>query len=99
VAKLGRKIAAGLLGFCLALGAAPAGAIGPGDSSSPEAIQEKLDRLRVFYTEDHPEVLRLKEHLRKARDMEARKKALERAADPKQRPAIDKDFSEQESFR
>ena len=99
MASLGRKIAAVGLGLCLALGAAaPAGAIGPGDSASPEAIQKELDRLRIFYTEDHPEVRRLKEHLRKAREMKARQKALKRAADPRHRQAIDQEFNEQESF-
>jgi polysaccharide chain length determinant protein (PEP-CTERM system associated) len=43
--------------------------------SSPEGIKKRIEELRVFYTDDHPDIQRLLRHLKKAEAMEAEKKA------------------------
>lgn len=48
------------------------------DESSPDIIRSELDRLRVFYTEDHPDVKRLKYQLAVALEKaEAKRKERE----------------------
>ena len=51
-----------------------------GGESNPKAIKEKIERLKVFYTDDHPDIIRLKMHLRKAEAQEEAKKAELKAA-------------------
>ncbi|MCF8034795.1 MAG: hypothetical protein K9K66_19470 [Desulfarculaceae bacterium] len=60
--------------------------------------KKRLDKLRIMYTDDHPEVIRLQEHLRKMKTREAEKKAEERAKDPKQVQGISEDFKSSQSF-
>ena len=89
------------LALCLAWGAAlaPALAADAGEERDPQAIEKKLRELQVFYTNDHPTVIRLREHLRKARALEAEKKAEKRAKDPEALPEINRDFKASESFQ
>ena len=56
------------------IGAATSGGASEGESSA-KAIKEKIERLKVFYTDDHPDIIRLKRHLKKAEALEAAKKA------------------------
>ena len=55
-------------------GGATTGGEAEGESNS-KAIKTKIERLKVFYTDDHPDIIRLKRHLRKAEAQEAAKKA------------------------
>jgi len=55
------------------------GSGGQGDSS-PEAIKKRIEELRVFYTDDHPDIQRLLRHLKKAEALEASKEAEKKAA-------------------
>ncbi|MCB2227448.1 MAG: hypothetical protein KQH53_12285 [Desulfarculaceae bacterium] len=48
--------------------------------SSPDGIKKRIESLRVFYTDDHPDIQRLLRHLKKAEALEAEKKAREAAA-------------------
>jgi hypothetical protein len=41
----------------------------------PEAIQREIDRLRVHYTDEHPDIQRLLRHLEKAKARENAEKA------------------------
>lgn len=91
-------IPACLLACALLLAAAPARAAGPHEATTLEGAQQQLDKLSVFYRDDHPEVIRLKEHLRKMKASQAQKKALERAQDPTQSPKIEEDFKSSQSF-
>lgn len=45
--------------------------------SDPTAIKKEIERLRVFYTDDHPDIQRLKRHLRRALALQKAKKARE----------------------
>ncbi|MCF8043027.1 MAG: hypothetical protein K9K65_10250 [Desulfarculaceae bacterium] len=56
--------------FCAA---APAWAQGGDDNSSPQAIEKRLQELRVLYKDDHPEIQRYLRALEKARENEARR--------------------------
>jgi len=87
-----------LLGLGLLLAVGAGGAWAQTEDSSLEGIQKRLDELRVMYTDDHPEVMRLREHLRKAHKLEAQKKAQERADDPTMAPEVNRQFQEKESF-
>ncbi|KIX13280.1 GumC family protein [Dethiosulfatarculus sandiegensis] len=56
------------------------GAVSPGQGgqqgiseSSPQAIKKEIARLRVFYTDNHPDIQRLKRHLLKAEAQKAEK--------------------------
>ncbi|MCB2227266.1 MAG: hypothetical protein KQH53_11365 [Desulfarculaceae bacterium] len=91
-------ILACLMALGLLAAAAPALAAGPNEPNSVEDIQKQLDGLSIIYRGDHPEVIRLKEHLRKLKANQAKKKALERAQDPKQAPAIGEEFRSSQSF-
>jgi len=48
--------------------------------SSPEGIKKRIEELRVFYTDDHPDIQRLLRHLKKAEALEATKEAKKKAA-------------------
>ncbi len=87
-----------LLGVGLLLTVGAGGVWAQVGDSSLEGIQKRLDELRVMYTDDHPEVMRLKEHLRKARKLEAQKKVRESASDPTMAPEVNRQFQEKESF-
>ncbi|MGD8564204.1 MAG: Wzz/FepE/Etk N-terminal domain-containing protein [Desulfarculaceae bacterium] len=51
--------------------------------SHPSAIRNEIARLRVFYTDDHPDIQRLKAHLQRAEAAEAeRQKRLKEKAKP-----------------
>ncbi len=50
------------------------------DETTSKAIRSELERLMVVYTEDHPDIVRLKAHLAKAEAAEAEKKAQKEAA-------------------
>ncbi len=57
-----------------------AGGGGPAQGeSNPEGIKKRIEELRVFYTDDHPDIQRLLRHLKKAEALEAEKKAREEA--------------------
>jgi polysaccharide chain length determinant protein (PEP-CTERM system associated) len=47
--------------------------------SSPEAIKKEIERLRVFYTDNHPDIQRLKRHLLKAEAQKAERESRLRA--------------------
>ncbi|MGD9124621.1 MAG: hypothetical protein PVG60_05980, partial [Desulfarculaceae bacterium] len=47
--------------------------------SHPSAIRNEIARLRVFYTDDHPDIQRLKAHLARAEAAEAARKKLLKA--------------------
>ncbi|MBU1276034.1 MAG: hypothetical protein KJ720_11710 [Proteobacteria bacterium] len=49
------------------------------DDASPEGIKKRIGELRVFYTDDHPDIQRLLRHLRKAEALEAAKEAKKKA--------------------
>ena len=44
------------------------------DSGNPESIKSELERMRVLYTEDHPDVQILKKRLKRAQEVEKEKK-------------------------
>ncbi|WP_156360714.1 hypothetical protein [Dethiosulfatarculus sandiegensis] len=44
-------------------------------STKPEAIQKEIDRLRIHYTDEHPDIQRLLRHLEKARAQQEAEKA------------------------
>ncbi len=48
--------------------------------ASPEGIKKRIEELRVFYTDDHPDIQRLLRHLKKAEALQAVKDAREKAA-------------------
>ncbi|MBI5522108.1 MAG: hypothetical protein HY910_05710 [Desulfarculus sp.] len=50
------------------------------EETTSKAIRSELERLLVIYTEDHPDILRLKTHLAKAEATEAEKNAQKAAA-------------------
>ena len=52
---------------------------GQGESST-KGIQKRIEELRVFYTDDHPDIQRLLRHLKKAEALEASKEAKKKAA-------------------
>jgi hypothetical protein len=54
------------------------------DSAKPEALQEQLNRLRVFYTETHPDIQRLKRHLKRA--LEEQELKRKQKAEPQPTP-------------
>ncbi|MCF8034412.1 MAG: hypothetical protein K9K66_18445 [Desulfarculaceae bacterium] len=49
------------------------------DESSAKGIRKRIEQLRVFYTDDHPDIQRLLRHLKKAEVIEAEKEAKKRA--------------------
>ncbi|MFH1036313.1 MAG: Wzz/FepE/Etk N-terminal domain-containing protein [Pseudomonadota bacterium] len=61
-------------------GGASAGGGKSQEETSSKAIRSELERLMVIYTEDHPDILRLKTHLAKAEAAEAEKNAQKAAA-------------------
>ncbi|RJX34623.1 MAG: hypothetical protein C4525_06585 [Desulfarculus sp.] len=66
-------------------GSASGGGAAEGETD-PEAIKAKVEKLRVFYTDDHPDIQRELRHLRKAEAMarfEKNKKAAQVAAEAK----------------
>lgn len=62
-----------LAGMLLWGSAGPAPALGGDETGSPQAIEKHIQELKVFYTDDHPEVLRYQRALQKAREAEARR--------------------------
>ena len=44
-------------------------------SQHPDDIRRELERLKVFYTDQHPDVQRLKRHLQRALELQKQKKA------------------------
>lgn len=50
------------------------------ENSSPEGIKKRIEELRVFYTDDHPDIQRLLRHLKKAEALQSVKEAKEKAA-------------------
>lgn len=46
---------------------------GSDGESDPTAIKKQIERLRVFYTDDHPDIQRLKRHLAKAEAQKEKK--------------------------
>ena len=56
--------------FCAA---GPAWAQSGDDNSSPEAIEKRIQELRVYYKDDHPEIQRYLRALEKAQENEARR--------------------------
>ncbi len=62
-----------------------AGGAGSEEEQSSKAIKQQIDKLRIIYTEDHPDIARLKGHMARALAMEAEQKArkdAERKAHP-----------------
>lgn len=60
-------------------GSAGGGGSAQGETD-PEAIKAKIEKLRVFYTDDHPDIQRELRHLRKAEALDRIKKEKARAA-------------------
>ena len=59
-------------------GGGSGGSEGAGETE-PKAIKKRIEELRVFYTDDHPDIQRLLRHLKKAEALKAEKKAEEEA--------------------
>lgn len=55
------------------------GSAGGQEEASPEGIKKRIEELRVFYTDDHPDIQRLLRHLKKAEALQAMKEAKEKA--------------------
>lgn len=74
--KLARLAGLGLgLALCASLLLAPAArAAGDYEETTPQAIQAEIQRLRVVYTDDHPDIQILKRRLQRALELQEKKK-------------------------
>ncbi len=70
----------------LCLPALPAGAYDL-RSASPQDIQKEIDRLRVFYTDQHPDIQILLERLKRIRQLKKQHPAAPKAAPDSSNPA------------
>lgn len=72
-----RLVAAALggLALLLLLGAGLCPAQTTAEETSVEGLRRELEKYRVLYTEDHPDVQRMKRHLERALVLEAQQRA------------------------
>lgn len=73
-----------LSGTALWGAAGPALALSGDETASPQAIEKHIQELKVFYTDDHPEVVRYERALEKAREAEARRQTEKMKAERRQ---------------
>lgn len=82
-----------LAGLALLGPGGPAWALSGDEQSSPEGIEKRIEELKVFYKDDHPEVQRYKRALEKAREGEARSQT-EKMKSERQKPGPTPDTPE-----
>ncbi len=93
-----RLLAAGVALVCLA---GPAWAASSYESADPEAIEKRIEELKVFYKEDHPDIQRQRRYLEKAIELKAQRESEAMEADKeKRKPAPPENkLQEGDSFR
>ena len=55
------------------------------ESADPEAIEKRIEELKVFYKEDHPDIQRQRRYLEKAIELKAQRESEAMEADKEKR--------------